>query len=158
MSMPAQRAVTQKQRGMTLIEVVISIVIIAIAVSAILGVLATNVQRSADAMIVNQGISIATAYLEEISLKSFTDPDGIDGEIGRANFDDVDDYDGLADSGAFDQFGNPIPNLVGYSISVAVNGSAGLPGIAPGDALRIDVRVQNAPYVDYTLSSYRTRL
>lgn len=151
-------AASQKQRGMTLIEVVISIVIIAIAVSAILGVLATNVQRSADAMIVTQGISIANAYLEEISLKPFSDPDGVDGEVGRTNFDDVDDYDGLLDSGAFDQFGNPIASLDGYSISVAVNGSTGLPGVASGDAFRIDVRVQNAPFVDYTLSSYRTRL
>jgi MSHA pilin protein MshD len=151
-------AATRKQRGVTLIEVVISIVIIAIAVSAILGVLATNVQRSADAMVVNQGISIATAYLEEISLKAFSDPDGIDGESGRANFDDIDDYDGLIDSGAYDQFGNPIANLDDYSISVAVNTSTGLPGIASGDAFRIDVRVQYAPYVDYTLSSYRTRL
>jgi MSHA pilin protein MshD len=148
----------RKQRGMTLVEVVISIVIIAIAVSAILGVLASSVQRSADAMIVNQGISIATAYLEEITLKPFIDPDGIDGEAGRANFDDIDDYDGLFDNGAFDQFGNAIPNLVGYTVSVAVNTSSGLPGVASGDALRIDVRVRNAPYVDYTLSGYRTRL
>jgi MSHA pilin protein MshD len=151
-------AAAKKQCGMTLIEVVIAIVIIAIAVSAILGVLATNTQRSADAMVVNQGISIATAYLEEISLKAFSDPDGIDGEAGRANFDDIDDYDGLFDNGAFDQFGNPIPNLNDYSISVAVNATSALPGIASGDALRIDVRVQYAPYVDYTLSSYRTRL
>lgn len=149
---------TRKQRGMTLIEVVISIVVIAIAVSAILGVLAANAQRSADAMVVNQGISIATAYLEEISLKPFSDPDGVDGEVARADFDDIDDYDGLLDSGAFDQFGNPIPNLDAYSISVAVNSSSGLPGVASDDAVRIDVRVQSVPYVDYTLSSYRTRL
>jgi len=149
---------TRNQSGMTLIEVVIAIVIIAIAVSAILGVLATSVQRSADAMVVNQGISIATAYLEEISLKSFGDPDGIDGEAGRANFDDIDDYDGLFDNGAYDQFGNAIPNLDAYSISVAVNATSALPGIAPADAFVIDVRVQYAPYVDYTLSSYRTRL
>lgn len=143
---------------MTLIEVVISIVIIAIAVSAVLGVLASNVQRSADAMVVHQGITIATAYLEEISLKSFDDPDGVDGEVGRVNFDDVDDYDGLFDSGAVDQFGNPIPSLDEYNVSVAVNSSAALPGVAAADVYRIDVRVEFSPYVDYTLSGYRTRL
>jgi MSHA pilin protein MshD len=147
-----------QQCGMTLIEVVISIVIIAIAVSSILGVLATNVQRSADAMVVSQGITIATAYLEEISLKSFGDPDGADGEAGRANFDDVDDYDGLFDAGAVDQFGNPIPGLSDYRISVAVNQSGALPAIAASDAYRIDVRVEFAPYIDFTLSGYRTRL
>jgi MSHA pilin protein MshD len=147
-----------QQCGMTLIEVVISIVIIAIAVSAILGVLATNVQRSADAMVVSQGVTIATAYLEEISLKSFGDPDGADGEAGRANFDDVDDYDGLFDTGAVDQFGNPIPGLGDYLVSVGVNTSGALPGIAASDVYRIDVRIEFSPYIDFTLSGYRTRL
>jgi MSHA pilin protein MshD len=148
----------RKQSGMTLIEVVIAIVVIAIAVSAVLGVLARNVGASADAMIVSQGITIAEAYLEEISLKAFADPDGADGETVRASFDDVDDYDGLVDSGAADQFGNPIPALAGYTVSVSVAASAGLPGIAAADAYRIDVRVQFPRAVDYTLSAYRTRL
>ena len=148
----------KKQAGVTLIEVVVSIVIIAIAVSSVLGLLASNVQRSADAMVINQGITIASANLEEISLKPFSDPDGVDGEAGRINFDDVDDYDGLFDSGAVDQFGNAISSLDDYTVSVAVNSSAALPGIASGDVYRIDVRVQFSPYVDYTLSGYRTRL
>ncbi|HUF74413.1 MAG TPA: prepilin-type N-terminal cleavage/methylation domain-containing protein [Gammaproteobacteria bacterium] len=152
------RLEARKQGGMTLIEVVIAIVVIAIAVSAVLGVLARNVGASADAMIVSQGITIAEAYLEEISLKAFADPDGADGEIGRANFDDVDDYDGLVDAGAADQFGNPIPDLAGYTVSVAVNASSALPGIGAADAYRIDVRVQFASAVDYMLSGYRTRL
>ena len=59
------------QQGATLVEVVISIVVIAIAVSAVLGLLSTSVGRSADALIVTQGVSIANAYLEEISLKPF---------------------------------------------------------------------------------------
>lgn len=146
------------QSGMTLIEVVISIVVIAIAVSSVLGVLSSTVGRSADAMVISQGVSIATAYIEEIALKDFTDPDGIDGEVGRINFDDVDDYDGLVDNGAFDQFGNPIASLGAYTVSVAVNSSTALPGVAGSDVLRVDVRVQFAPYLDYTLSSYRTRL
>lgn len=148
----------RNQGGMTLIEVVIAIVVIAIAVSAVLGVLARNVGASADAMIVSQGITIAEAYLEEISLKAFADPDGADGEIGRASFDDVDDYDGLVDAGAADQFGNPIPELAGYTVSVAVDASSTLPGVGAADVYRIDVRVQFASSVDYTLSGYRTRL
>lgn len=146
------------QRGMTLVEVVISIVVIAIAVSAVLGVLARSVGRSADALVVSQAISIAEAYLEEISLKPFVDPDGVEGEVLRADLDDVDDYDGLVDAGAVDQFGNAIAGLAGYTVSVAVTASAALPGVAAADALRVDVRVQFAPYVDYTLTSYRTRL
>ena len=146
------------QRGATLVEVVISIVVISVAVGAVLGVLSTSVGRSADALIVTQAVSVANAYLEEISLKSFTDPDGMDGEALRADFDDVDDYDGLVDTGAADQFGNPIAGLGGYTVSVNVSPSAALPGVPAADAMLINVRVQFAPDVDYTLSGYRTRL
>jgi MSHA pilin protein MshD len=143
---------------MTLIEVVISIVIIATAVSAVLGVLSRNVGHSADALIVSQAVAIAESYIEEISLKPFADPDGSDGEVMRAAYDDVDDYDGLVDIGAVDQFGNAITGLDGYTVSVGVVQSAALPNVASTDALRVDVRVQFAPYVDYVLSAYKTRL
>ena len=146
------------QRGMTLVETTIAIVVVSIAVGAILGVLARNAGHSADAMIMSQGVSIAEAYIEEISLKPFVDPDGTDGEDLRAAFDDADDYNGLVDNGARDQFGNPIPALAGYTVAVTVVSSAALPGIGAVDALRIDVRVQNAPYIDYVLSGYKTRL
>lgn len=146
------------QCGMTLIEVVISIVIIATAVSAVLGVLSRNAGRSADALIISQAVAIAEAYAEEISLKRFADPDGSDGEAARIDFDDADDYDGLSDSGARDQFGNAIAGLEDYAIGVSVQPSAALPGIASADALRVDVRVQFAPYVDLMLSTYKTRL
>lgn len=147
-----------RQAGMTLVEVVISIVVIAIAVGAVLGTLSLNVQHSADALATTQAVSIAEAYLEEISLKAFDDPDGTDAEALRSDFDDVDDYDGLVDVGAVDQFGAAIPELTGYTVAVAVTPSAALPGIAAADALRIDVRVQFSNLVDYTLSAYRTRL
>jgi MSHA pilin protein MshD len=143
---------------MTLIETIIAIVVVAICVGAILGVLARTIGHSADAMILSQAVSIAEAYVEEISLKPFADPDGTDGEGMRAAFDDADDYGGLVDNGAYDQFGNPIPGLADYTIAVAVVPSAALPGIGAGDALRIDVRVQRAPYVDYVLSAYMTRM
>jgi MSHA pilin protein MshD len=146
------------ERGMTLIEVIIAIVVVAIAVSAILGVLARNVEHSADAMIMSQAVSVAEAYMEEVSLKAFADPDGIDGEALRADFDDADDYAGLVDNGAYDQFGNAIAGLAGYTVSVAVGPSTALPGIGGADALRIDVRVAYLPYVDYVLSAYKTRL
>jgi MSHA pilin protein MshD len=148
----------RKQAGMTLIEVVISIVVVAIAVSAVLGVLARNAQHSADAMVLTQAVSIAEAYLEEISLKPFDDPDAADGEAARVDFDDVDDYDGLVDAGAADQFGNPIAALAAYTVSVDVTPTGALPSIAAADAVRVDVRVQYMPYVDFSLSAYRTRL
>lgn len=143
---------------MTLIELVISIVVIAIAAGAILGLLSQTSGHSADAMIISQAVSIGEAYVEEIGLQSFDDPDGSDGEALRANFDDVDDYHGLVDNGARDQFGNTLPGLSNYTVSVNVQNSTALTGVASGDVRRIDVRIINAPYVDLTLTRYRTRL
>ena len=142
---------------MTLIELVIAIVVIAIAASAVLGLLSRTTETSADAMIVAQAGAIAEAYLEEITLRSFDDPDGVDGEASRGIFDDVDDYDGLTDVGARDQFGNAIASLGNYTVSVSVSATSALTGIPSTDALRIDVRVTQQPYVNFMLTSYRTR-
>jgi MSHA pilin protein MshD len=147
-----------RERGATLIELIISIVVIAIAAGAVLGVLSGSVGRSADAMVLAQAVSIAEAYLEEISLKPFVDPDGVDGEAVRTDFDDVDDYDGLVDNGARDQFGTALPPLTQYTVAVTVVPSAALTSVPGADAQRIDVRVTYPPNVVVALSSYKTRL
>ncbi|MBT8143435.1 MAG: prepilin-type N-terminal cleavage/methylation domain-containing protein [Gammaproteobacteria bacterium] len=146
-----------KQLGFTLVENVVAIVVIAIAAGVILGLLATNVGASADPMIRQQAVAIASAYTEEILLRSFDDPDGVDGEGARADFDDIDDYDGLLDNGARDQFGNAISGLESYDIAVSVVTSSALPGVAAGDTVRVDVTVSRAPQIAMTVSSYRTR-
>lgn len=146
------------QTGATLVELLLSIVIVAIAASAVLGVLSTTNASSADPMLRHQAASIAEAYLEEILLKSFDDPDGVDGEAARVDFDDVDDYDGLLDAGARDQFGNPIAALSDYSVSVSVSASAALPGVPAADVLRVDINVAWQSQIDFIVSSYRTRL
>jgi MSHA pilin protein MshD len=148
---------TRRERGVTLIELVVSIVVVALAAGAVLGVLARSAATSADAMVLSQAVSIAEAYLEEITLKPFVDPDGVDGEVGRANFDDVDDYNGLVDAGARDQFGNAIPALSGYTVRVTVSASGALAGIPNTDAERVDVRVTYPPSIDFTVSAYKTR-
>jgi MSHA pilin protein MshD len=146
------------ERGATLIELIISIVVIAIAASAVLGVLSSTVGRSADAMVMSQAVAIAEAYLEEIALKPFADPDGSDGEASRPSFDDVDDYDGLVDSGARDQFGNALAPLAQYAVTVTVSPSAALAGVPSLDAQRIDVVVSYPGNGTVALTGYKTRL
>jgi MSHA pilin protein MshD len=147
------------ERGATLIELIVSIVVVAVAVTSVLGLLTSNVGRSADAMVLEQAASLAAAYLEEIALKPYADPDGADGELGRSAFDDVDDYDGLVDVGARDQFGNAIAALGAYTVAVSVTQSAALPSVPSADAARIDVTVSHpAAAVDISLTAYKTRL
>ena len=151
------RRVRAAQQGVTLVELVIAIVVIGIAASVILGLLSANVGASADPMVRQQGVAIARAYIEEIMLRSFVDPDGADGEAARVDFDDVDDYNGLVDVGARDQFNNAIAGLGPYTVAVNVSGSGALPGVPAMDALRVDVTVSRAPHLAFTLSGYRTR-
>jgi len=145
-----------KIRGFTLIELIVAITIVAIAATTILGVMAAIASRSADSMLQQQAIAIAQAYLDEITQRWVVDPNGTPPNTGRGSWDLVDEYNGLVDVGAKDQFGNAIPALSAYTVSVNVAQSAALPGIAGAAARRIDVTVTTSPNVTVTLSGYRT--
>jgi MSHA pilin protein MshD len=145
------------QRGVTLVELLVSILIVSIAASAVLGVLAMTTAASADPMIRHQAAAIAEAYLEEVLLKPLVDPDGVDGEAARADFDDLDDYDGLSDAGAHDQFGNALAGLDAYNVAVNVTPTSALPAIPVADALRVDIVVSHGSDINFALSGYRTR-
>ena len=80
-----------RQSGLSLVELLVSIVIVGIAAGTVLGVFSTTTGSSADPMIRHQAAAIAEAYLEEVLLRPFDDPDGSDGEVARADFDDIDD-------------------------------------------------------------------
>ena len=145
----------QRQTGTTLIELVIAIVIISIAASTVLMALSTSLAQSADPMIRHQAVAVAESYLEEIALRSFVDPDGVDGEANRELYDDVDDYDGLVDVGARDQFDNALAGLGDYTVTVAVAASGALPSIASTDLFLISVTITHAANIDFTISAYR---
>ena len=145
----------RKQSGTTLIELIIAIVIISIAASTILMALSTSVASSADPMIRHQAVAIAEAYLEEIALRSFADPDGVDGEASRDLYDDVDDYNGLVDNGARDQFDNALASLGDYTVTVAVTASSAMPPIAATDLFLISVTITHPANIDFTISGYR---
>ena len=108
------------QCGATLIELIITIVIISIALSGILSVVHITTKYSADPIIQSQAIAIAESYLEEILLLPITDPNGSNAGETRATFDNIDDYSGLADPGAIDQSGSAIAGLENYNVTVTV--------------------------------------
>jgi MSHA pilin protein MshD len=146
----------RRHRGVTLVELIVAISIVAIGVTSILGALSAAASHSADAMIQQQAVAIAQAYLDETLQRWVVDPYGTPPNTGRASWDTVDEYNGLVDTGAHDQFGNAIAALSRYTVSVAVSQSAALTGIAAAAARRIDVTVTYAPNVTVTLSGYRT--
>ncbi len=139
-----------RHSGFTLLEIITTVVVIAIAATALMSVFSSTIRTSADPMLQHQALAIAEAYMEEILLKDFA----IGPETTRANFDDVRDYDGLTDVGARDQANNLIAGLNDYTISVTV-ANDGLNGIAAADSLRIDITVSHAMIDDILLSGYR---
>jgi MSHA pilin protein MshD len=144
------------QRGVTLIELVVAITIVAIAAVAVLGAMASITTRGANTMVRQQAVAIADAYLEEILLQPVSPPSGAAAPTSRASFNDVDEYNGLLDVGARDQFGNALPNLSNYTVSVAVVQTTALPNITAANARRIDVSVTDPTGLTVVLSGYRT--
>lgn len=147
-----------------MIELIVAITVVAICVTTLLGVIAAVASRSADALLQQQAIVIAQAYLDEIEQRWVVDPNDPNGTLpntGRGSWHLVDQYNGLDDVGAHDQFGNAImvngiPVLSAYTVTVAVAQSTALPGITAANARRIDVTVTTPPNVSVTLSGYRT--
>jgi MSHA pilin protein MshD len=153
-----------RQHGATLVELVISIVVITIAVTGVLLVMQRTSQSSADPMVRHQAVAVAEAYLDEILSKAFEDPSG--GETGtaeeasRADFDDVQDYNGLPDNVVRDQNGNSISGLGAYSVTVTASGTALGPGASPApaaDSMRVTVTVAHVSGFNIQVSGYRTK-
>lgn len=143
------------QRGVSLIELVVAIVVIGIAISCVLGLLTSQASQSGNGMIYSQATHIAQSYLDEVLQKSFNDPDGIN-EVGRQNFDDVDDYKALSNVGARDQRNNLISGQGAFTVTISV-GPGSLGGLPANQVKRVDVTVQHTTGVIVTLSGYRTQ-
>lgn len=153
------------ERGATLVEMVISIAIIAIVVSGTLLLVQKVAVHSADPMVERQALAIAQAYLEEILLRPYWDPTlGSAGGAcptapgSRALYDNVCDYRGLDEAGARDQTGAAVTGLAAYRVRVAVDTAATLGDLSgAGDVLRVDVRVTHPASVDLVLSGFKAR-
>jgi MSHA pilin protein MshD len=145
-----------RHRGLTLVELVVAITIVGIAVTTILGAFAAVATRSADAMMQQQAIAIAESYLSEILQRWVVDPNGTPPNTGRASWDLVDQYNGLVDVGAHDQFGNPIASLSSYTVRVSTSQSSALAGVPAVAARRVDITVSYPPSASVILSGYRT--
>lgn len=64
-----------QQRGMTLIELIVFIVVVSVGLAGVLTVFSVTVRNSADPLVVKQALAVADSLLEEILLKDFCDPD-----------------------------------------------------------------------------------
>ena len=143
-----------RARGVTLVELIVSIVVIGVALAGVMVVIVRNTSASADPLIWHQAVIVGEAYLEEILTKNFT-ADGVEGS--RDLYDDVMDYNGLTDSPPRDQNGTAVAALASYSVNVQVATEA-LNDItlASGNAVRAQVTVTMPTGGSVIVSGYRT--
>ena len=122
------------QTGVTLVELVISIIIISIAMVALMNAFSVSMLNSADPLWRNKTLKLAQLYLDEILAKNYdhntpvggmpyvTTPScslGPEGGETRATYNDVDDYHGL--SGAPDSLIAALDSsYANYLVSVKV--------------------------------------
>ena len=147
------------QQGLTLIELIVVMIVISVALVGVMSVINYTTRHSADPVLRHQAIAIAEAYMEEIVLKEFRDPDTGDvcpaKEASRDLYDNVCDYHELLDQGARNQNGQAISGLENYRVSVSVAQEAFGPSGSTVNGLRIDVDVTDPSGQSLRLSSYR---
>lgn len=148
------------QTGATLVELIISIIVLSVSVVGVMVVITRTTSSSADPMIRTQAIAIAQAYMEEILSQPLIDPaggnlNGCDVSETRATYDDVTDYHCITNQAVQDQSGTPITPLAAYKVSVDVDPSSSLNG---SPAHRITVTVNYGSTTNYRLPVVAYRL
>ena len=170
-----------KQRGFTLIELIMFIVVVAGALAGVLSVFIQATKGSSDPQLRRQAMAIAESLLEEVQLMPFTycDPDDVAAETAATaagcttaeavgpeagetrttipQFDNVNDYHGYTmASGIADIAGTTVPGLGAYSASISVQAAA-LGSVSSSNALRITVTVNGPGGTQVRLEGWRTR-
>ena len=152
----------KKNKGFTLLELLIFVIITGIAVAAIAGLFAKNVGSSADPYLRQKALAVAKGYMDEILRQRWNNntpfgggcvltgsgqcqsinptnppaaPTGTDGQA-RADYDDIDDYHGLNEAPT-DSLGNLMSGYAGFNVQVQVS----QPGVNWNNVDARDVRV-----------------
>jgi MSHA pilin protein MshD len=149
----------KRQAGFTLIELIIAMVIIGIALSAVIGVFNFNTMASARPMIDKQMRAFAEGLMEEIQHQPFrASPNNAPSQAcARDTYNDILDYNGYQQNQLCDINGGDL-GLAGMSVRVVVappGAGAPMPGVPAGDARQITITVSHGAD-SVTLAGWRT--
>ncbi len=149
---------TKRETGVTLIEIIVFLVVIGLALSALLRVFNQSVVKSVDPVVRVRALDIAQAQLDEILSRKFDEntPTGGFPPCGSATgptcmgiapdagYDDVGDYNGYSDTST-----HPL-----YPITVSVSSATFGPASVPARLIMVKVGMPGGDAL--TLSAYRT--
>ena len=146
--------ITSKQRGVSLIELIMFIVIVSSAMVGILTVMNVVSRNNADPVMHKQALAIAESLLEEIELQNFSMT--ASGALSRATYQNVMDYNNYSENGIVAADGTTIGVLSGYSAIVTVTSPSAWNGITAGNWVMITVKVTPPSGDSITSVGYRT--
>lgn len=155
----------RSQRGVTLIELLVFIVIVGIAASTIVSVMGNLGRQSAAILPDKQAQTIAAALMEEVMAQPYTfcdpndpaaatatspaacgQPEAMGPEPGETRggaqpFDNVNDYAGYGPAPITLPDASAVANLPGYTAQVAVQAAGAIAGVPATDTLQVTVTV-----------------
>ena len=172
------RKALPRQRGFSLIETVIVIVLVGAMMAGMSVMFVENVGQSYRPYLRQRAVAVANSFMDEILHKRWNENTpigggcvntgtgtcpagnapaaiGSDGET-RANFDDIDDYHNLSLSPPEDSTGSVMPDYTGFSVSVTVSQpGANWNSIPAADVRLIQVSVTSSANETISLQAYR---
>lgn len=158
-----------KQLGFSLIELVITIVVLGIALTALSSSLFNAVGKNADPLWQTKATQLSQAYLDEILAMKYQEdsplggepavgPCAITSETDRSLFDDVDDYHGLTETASFlDQTSGLASTYSGYNISIQVT-CVDAQGNTSNNSKLIELTITSPTSESLIFSAYRSDL
>jgi len=156
------------QQGATLVELVMTIVIISIAIAGVVGAFSLIAGRSADPLNQTRAVKLAQLYMDEILTKKYDDQTpqgsfpkysgpctiGAEAGEGRSTFDDVDDYHNLSGPPSA-ATGTALNGYPGFTVSITVTCAGADVGLPASEAKRIDLEVMAPGNQPFVFSAYR---
>lgn len=156
-------------RGATLVELVMTIVIISVAIAGVVGAFSLLTGRSADPLNQTRAVALAQLYADEIQSRRYDDSTPIGGtprvsgcsvnteESDRSAYDDVDDYNAIDDEVPQKTDGSDLNSAAygSFRVSVEVTCAGAEVGLPAPDAKRVDITVRDPSDGRFVFTFYR---
>jgi MSHA pilin protein MshD len=149
-------AAPRRDFGFTLPEVILLIVVTAVAFTGIMLAYVESTRASGDPQVRRQSVAIAESMLEEVLLMPFNNPPGACDPTtslcgSRAEFNSLMDYSNYGPTSVQYIDGTAVPGLAGYTVEVDVTDEA-LGTVAAGTSKRVTVMV-TAPQAQFNFTA-----